>query len=129
MSSQKIGRLSQVSRISLLVSLTLVIFGLISSVFYLGFSLAVFQLDLKDSFFSLDQNIRYGFIFFIIFAVMSCSLIFSEKWLNPRLEEIEESLESVSLFYLSFFLTLVMLGLFYFGFSMYLSFINNRFWI
>jgi amino acid transporter len=119
---------SKISTISLIGSLSLLIFGFVSAIFSLIFSFSVFQLGFKDDFLNLPwiQNLSLGII--LIMVIMAFSLFYAKKWLHPRMEEVKESVGVNLLTVLSIILSIILLLLFYFGYANFLSFLFTRFW-
>lgn len=101
MQTKNSSNLSKISTYSLIVSLDLVLFSLISSaVSFLG-SFLIFQLGFKDRFLALEDTQKLSFGVLGVAILMGVSLFSASNFLSVRMEEIEESVGSVLLSILS----------------------------
>lgn len=119
---------SKISTVSLIGSLSLIFFALVSGLVSLIFSFIVFQLGFKSRILDLPalQNLSFGIL--VTMIIMGFSLFYSQKWLHPRMEEVRESVGQNLLTILSIILSIILLLLFYFGYANFLSFLFTRFW-
>ena len=120
---------TKISAVSLLGSLTLLIFAVISSFSSLIISFVIVQFGFKDKILNQSGNQNLVIIILLTMITMALSLFYAKKWLEPRIEEVRESVGTNMLNILSVILSIVLLLMFYFGYANFLSFLFNRFWV
>lgn len=128
MQTKKFSNLSKLSTYSLIASLALVLFALMASVVSFLGSFTILQAGLKDRFLALDYTQKLSFGVLTVAILMGVSLFSASNFLSVRIEEIEESVGSVLLSVLSFILSILLLAIFYFSFSYFISYLSTRFW-
>ena len=128
MQTKNSSSLSKVSTYSLIVSLALVLFSLISSLISFVGSFFIFQFGFNDKFLALDYTQKLSSGILVVAILMGISLFSANNFLSVRMEEIEESVGSVLLSILSLILSTLLLVLFYFSFSYFISYLSTRFW-
>jgi hypothetical protein len=117
-----------ISKISLVISFALLIFNLNSLVF--GFIASFILNKMEYTTWILSQEtwkILIG-ISLLIFILMSLSLYFADSWVNFRVQKIQKAVGKNLLLFLSLLLTICLLGINYYGFSLFFSFLYNLYW-
>jgi uncharacterized membrane protein YidH (DUF202 family) len=111
------------------VSGSLVLFGIFSSAISLIFSWLANILDFKASIVNLQEWQVLLVISSSTFILMTICLYLSENYISRKLETLDKNTNSIFLVSISVILFVSVLVLFYFGFSNFLSFLYNNFWI
>ncbi len=120
---------SKISKLALTFSLALFVFSICSVVIGLSFSWFAGIFDFDEWFMDLQRWQILVICGVAIFLIMTFSLLVSESWINPRVKEIQNSLNKNLLLVLATILTIIILTICYFGFSMFFTFLLNNFWI
>lgn len=109
--------------------LALVLFGLIASlVLFVGSFLIIFA-GFKDAILGLNLNLKTGILSAITFIMICICLYICENRVEKLLPKIASAWPKNLIFLFSLFVGLLLVGIFYLGFSAFLTFINNSFWI
>jgi len=119
----------RLSHFSLVVSGSLILFGLISSLISLTFSYLAGVLKYKSWVLTLPSWQVLVVISSLTFLLMTGCLYFAENFINNKTDDLEESVGQRMIVVVSAVLFVSVLVVFYFGFSIFLSFLYNNFWI
>lgn len=129
MSDIEISWQTKISKTALVVSFALFIFSVNSLIFGFIASFLLKQMNYTSWILSQETWKILTVISILVFILISFSLYFSENWMNYRIQKIQKAVGKISLLILSVILTITLLAITYYGFSLFFSFLYNEYWV